>query len=127
MIINEYNHMVKVVILVEIVQLLKALADETRIRILNLLTNGELCVCDLEAGLDIQQSNASRHINKLKTAGIIVSKKKSPWVYYRYNEDIFLRYPFLTMIIKDEVSKSGVCQQDQMRLQKHKAHGNSCD
>ncbi len=51
---------------VEIVQLFKALADETRIRMLNLLKNGELCVCDIEEVLDIQQSNASRHLNKLK-------------------------------------------------------------
>jgi ArsR family transcriptional regulator, arsenate/arsenite/antimonite-responsive transcriptional repressor len=42
-----------------IVYIFKALADENRIRILNLLKNGELCVCDIEAVLGIKQSNAS--------------------------------------------------------------------
>ena len=72
-----YNHIL-VVMLAEIVYILKALADENRIRILNLLRNNELCVCDIEATLDIKQSNVSRHLNKLKMAGIIVSEKKIP-------------------------------------------------
>ena len=78
----------------DIVYILKALADENRIRILNLLRNGELCVCDIEAVLGIKQSNASRHLNRLKIAGIIVSEKKSQWVYYRLNDDIFSNFPF---------------------------------
>lgn len=59
----------------EIVYICKSLADENRIRILNLLKNEELCVCDIEAVLGIKQSNASRHLNKLKMAGIIASEK----------------------------------------------------
>ena len=111
----------------EIVNIFKALADETRIRMLNLLRYGELCVCDIEMVLDIQQSNASRHLNKLKLAGLIVSEKKSQWVYYQFNKDVFIEYPFLTMIINDEVSKISICQQDIVRLDQHKAQGNSCD
>lgn len=81
-----------------IVYIFKALADENRIRILNLLKNGELCVCDIEAVLSIKQSNASRHLNKLKMAEIIFSDKKSQWVYYWFNDTIFLKFPFLSMI-----------------------------
>ena len=111
----------------EIVNIFKALADETRIRMLNLLRYGELCVCDIEIVLDVQQSNASRHLNKLKLAGLIVSEKKSQWVYYQFNKDVLLEHPFLTMIINDEVSKISICQQDLVRLDQHKAKGNSCD
>lgn len=111
----------------EIVQLFKALSDETRIRILNLLKNGELCVCDIEKILNIQQSNASRHLNKLKWAGIIVSEKKSQWVYYRFNDDICLKYPFLFIIINDELRKISVCKQDLLHLTEHKASGFSCE
>lgn len=111
----------------EIVNIFKALADETRVRMLNLLRYGELCVCDIETVLDIQQSNASRHLNKLKTAGIIVSEKKSQWVYYRFNEEVFLRYPFLTAIINDELTKVSVCEDDSARLKKHKALGTNCE
>lgn len=110
----------------EIVQIFKALADETRIRMLNLLNYGELCVCDIEEVLGIQQSNASRHLNKLKLAGIIDSEKKAQWVYYRFNESIFLKFPFLINIIKDEIGKISVCKDDIALLKKLKASGSSC-
>lgn len=83
-----YTH-IQMVMFADIVYIFKALADENRIRILNLLKNGELCVCDIEAVLGIKQSNASRHLNRMKTAEIIVSEKKSQWVYYRLNDNIF--------------------------------------
>lgn len=110
-----------------IVQLFKALADETRIRILNLLENGELCVCDIEEVLDIQQSNASRHLNKLKLAGLIISAKKSQWVYYRLNNEIFIKYPFILEIINDELRKINICESDIERLTQHKASGSFCE
>jgi ArsR family transcriptional regulator len=90
-----YTH-IKVVMSLDIVSLFKALADENRIRILNLLRNGELCVCDIETVMGIKQSNTSRHLNKLKIADVIVSEKKSQWVYYRLNDAIFLKFPFLS-------------------------------
>ena len=100
-----YIH-IRVVISVDIVSIFKSLADENRIRILNLLRNGELCVCDIEAVLGVKQSNASRHLTKLKMAEIIVSEKKSQWVYYRLNNTIFSKFPFLLIIIEDEMGKS---------------------
>ncbi|MDD3364353.1 MAG: metalloregulator ArsR/SmtB family transcription factor [Syntrophomonas sp.] len=111
----------------EIIQLFKALADETRMRILNLLKNGELCVCDIEDVLDIQQSNASRHLNKLKVAGLIISAKKSQWVYYRVNDEIIIKYPFIIGIINDEFGKINICEDDIERLTQHKASGASCE
>lgn len=110
----------------DIVQVLKALADENRVRILNLLRTGELCVCDIETVLDLQQSNASRHLNKLKLAGIINSRKKSPWVYFRLNEETLVKFPFLTMIINDEIEKLPVCKDDLALLKKHKCTGTTC-
>ncbi len=115
------------VVSADIVQIFKALADENRIRILNLLRNGELCVCDIEAVLSIKQSNASRHLNRLKTAKIIIPKKKSQWVYYRLNDDIFLKYPFLSIIINNEIKKIGICKEDLSLLEKFQKSGRSCD
>lgn len=60
----------------ELVNVLKALSDETRLRIINLLMMKELCVCELEVLLGLNQSNASRHLNKLSSAGILKSYKK---------------------------------------------------
>ncbi len=108
-------------------QIFKALADENRLRILNLLRNGELCVCDIEAVLNIKQSNVSRHLNKLKTTTIIVSEKKSQWVYYRLNEEIFLKYPFLLIILNNEIGKISICEEDLSLLEKFKISGRSCE
>jgi len=62
--------------------LFKALSDENRLRILNLLFCKEMCVCELEGILSMTQSNVSRHLIKLKNADIVVSKKSSQWAYY---------------------------------------------
>ena len=111
----------------DLVYILKALADENRIRILNLLRNGELCVCDIEAVLGIKQSNTSRHLNRLKVADIIASEKKSQWVYYRLKNETFTKFPFISIIINDEVDKINICKKDSELLKKIKASGRCCD
>lgn len=121
-----YNH-ISVVMFADIVDILKALADENRIRILNLLRNDELCVCDIEDTLGIKQSNVSRHLNRLKVAGIIVSEKKSQWVHYRLKNETFVKFPFLSIIINEEIGKISVCKEDLELLKKIKANGRSCD
>jgi ArsR family transcriptional regulator len=63
-------------------RLFRALGDETRLRIVALLSHGELCVCHLEAALDLNQSNASRQLGILKAAGIVDSRREGTWVYY---------------------------------------------
>lgn len=61
----------------------KALADETRLRILALLSEGELCVCDMVAVLQLPQSTVSRHLSYLKNAGWVVDRRQGLWVHYR--------------------------------------------
>ncbi len=63
-------------------ELFKALADETRLRILNLLVQGELCVCDIMAVLDIGQSKASRHLACLRHVGLVNDRRNGVWMYY---------------------------------------------
>jgi ArsR family transcriptional regulator, arsenate/arsenite/antimonite-responsive transcriptional repressor len=115
------------VISADLVDILKALADESRLRILNLLRNGELCVCDIETVLGIKQSNTSRHLNRLKIAGIIDFQKKSQWVYYRLNYETFTNFPFLSVILNDELEKIDICKKDIELLEKIKASGRCCD
>jgi ArsR family transcriptional regulator len=67
-------------------RLFRALGDETRLRIVALLSHGELCVCHLEAALDLNQSTASRHLGILKAAGIVDSRREGTWVYYSITE-----------------------------------------
>ncbi|MBA3542104.1 MAG: winged helix-turn-helix transcriptional regulator [Deltaproteobacteria bacterium] len=63
-------------------RLFRALGDETRLRMVALLSHGELCVCHLEKALDVSQPNASRQLGILKAAGIVDSRRDGTWVYY---------------------------------------------
>lgn len=107
--------------------MMKALSDETRIRILNILRDGDLCVCEIEALLDINQSNASRHLNKLTNAKILDYYKVAKYVYYKINEDILLEFPFLKEVIKEEAIKLRQCKEDYARLKKYKSCNLGCE
>lgn len=64
-------------------RLFRALADGTRLRILGLLTAGEVCVCDIHETLGIPQAKASRHLAYLRRAGLVATRKEGLWVHYR--------------------------------------------
>jgi ArsR family transcriptional regulator len=66
----------------DILNIIKSLSDETRLRIINLLYEKELCVCDIMEVLQIPQTKASRHLSYLKNAGIVTDRKQAQWVYY---------------------------------------------
>lgn len=63
--------------------LFKGLADPTRIRIVNLLAAGELCVCDLVGLLDLPQPMVSRHLAYLRHAGLVTVRREPRYAYYR--------------------------------------------
>ena len=65
------------------IEIMKALADESRLRIVHLLLQGQLCVCELEYVLQMSQTNVSRHLAKLKNAGIVQSFKQAQWINYK--------------------------------------------
>ena len=61
----------------------KALGDETRLRIVALLSHGELCVCHLQEALGLSQPSVSRHLATLRAAGLVGDRRDRKWVYYR--------------------------------------------
>jgi ArsR family transcriptional regulator len=61
----------------------KALADETRVRILMALRGGELCVCQITELFGLAPSTMSKHLSILHQAGLVESRKADRWVYYR--------------------------------------------
>src|SRR4051794_21557847 len=67
----------------EMEALFKALADETRLRILGLLLTGEVCVCDIHESLKIPQSKASRHLAYLRRSGLVDTRRSGLWIHYR--------------------------------------------
>jgi ArsR family transcriptional regulator len=107
-------------------RLFKALADETRVRIIALLTHGELCVCHLEAALGLSQPTASRHLSLLRTSGLVTSKRVGTWVYYRLadqDEDACRRVlaAIRTLAAQDTLRR------DLARLRKTTGPGSNCD
>ncbi|MDH4223684.1 MAG: metalloregulator ArsR/SmtB family transcription factor, partial [candidate division Zixibacteria bacterium] len=64
------------------INVIKALGDETRLRILKLLMNRELCVCELEAALNLPQSKISRHLMVLRSNGLVNDRRKGQWIFY---------------------------------------------
>jgi len=60
----------------------RALGDETRLKILELLSEGEQCVCDLTDALEAGQSLMSHHLKTLKEVGLLRDRRQGRWVYY---------------------------------------------
>ncbi|MGI6537037.1 MAG: ArsR/SmtB family transcription factor [Caldicoprobacterales bacterium] len=111
----------------DLIEIFKALGDENRIRILNLLMRQELCVCEIETLLDMTQSNASRHLNKLKTSGIITSEKKSQWVYYRVDNNFIEKNNLLYKFLKSKMDGNMQWIKDVERLKKYKNSNFTCE
>jgi ArsR family transcriptional regulator, arsenate/arsenite/antimonite-responsive transcriptional repressor len=78
----------------KLVQCLRALSEEVRLRIIMLLTQGELCVCDIMEILDEPQSKVSRHLSYLRNSGLINSRRVGVWMHYSLAE------------LKDEMSRA---------------------
>jgi ArsR family transcriptional regulator len=66
-----------------------ALADETRLRLLEQLRDGEQCVCELTEALEMGQSRLSFHLKTLKDAGVVTDRREGRWVYYALNPEAF--------------------------------------
>jgi ArsR family transcriptional regulator, arsenate/arsenite/antimonite-responsive transcriptional repressor len=66
--------------------LFKALADRTRLRLINLIGEDEICVCFLVEVLKTNQPKISRHLAYLRRAGIVISRREGKWMHYRITE-----------------------------------------
>ncbi len=105
---------------------LKALSDETRLRIVSLLYVKELCVCDIMETLKITQTKASRHLTYLKNAGMVSDRKHAQWVYYSIvrSEDM----KFIDSLVFDNLRKLDVFNEDLSHLNEWLEKKNvSCD
>lgn len=111
----------------ELVRILKALADENRIRILNILRNSDLCVGEIEHILGMTQSNVSRHLNRLASLNIIIYEKKAQWVYYKINENKIKQYSFIKKLLDVEMGKIELCKKDTEKLQCYNKSGMTCE
>lgn len=74
---------------VEYVPKLKALADETRLKIIDMLSCGELCACKILEYLDITQPTLSYHMRILCDSGLVEGRRDGPWMRYSLNSEMF--------------------------------------
>jgi ArsR family transcriptional regulator len=99
----------------ELSTIFKALSDETRLRIIKLLEQGELCVCDITAALDMVQPKVSFHLSALKEAGLIKDRKQGKWIHYSLDDkDLFRRMLILSAC---ERMQDGAIAADRKRLE----------
>ena len=98
-------------------QLFKALSDETRLRILALLSAGELCVCDLVAILALPQSTVSRHLAYLRNAGLVADRRQGVWMYYQFAQPTGPLHQDLLDLLQHRLIEIPQARQDTLALQ----------
>ena len=104
----------------DMTELFKTLGDENRLRIINLLDHAELCVCEIEVLLQVTQSNASRHLKKLKSTGIISSSKAAQWVHYRVSHEFKSEDELVYKYLVNKFKTKDLFQKDLLRYKKYK-------
>ncbi|MDD5678504.1 MAG: metalloregulator ArsR/SmtB family transcription factor [Kiritimatiellae bacterium] len=96
----------------EVMDVLKALADENRVRLLFALRGGELCVCQLVALLNLAPSTVSKHLTILRSARLVESRKDGRWMYYHLSTEF--RAPsagkLLALLFKDMAKTSRIAE-----------------
>ena len=109
----------------ETAELMKALSDETRLRIVSLLQGRELCVCDLGEALALGQAKISRHLAVLRAAGLVEDERRAQWMYYRLAEGWWM--PVLDSLFRERVQTTETGSADEHRLEAWLAQkGNRC-
>ncbi|MCD6359062.1 MAG: winged helix-turn-helix transcriptional regulator [Dehalococcoidia bacterium] len=111
----------------DVVRAFKALSDETRIRILNILMEKECCVCEVMQALDISQTRASRNLSTLYNAGFLKLRKDGLWSLYSLNKEGTEDYlPDIVRAVTKALEGNSVAKLDREQLRKTERVGPSC-
>ncbi len=111
----------------EMVKTMKALSDETRLRILNLLLERECCVCEVMQALEISQTRASRNLSILHDAGFLKLRKDGLWSLYSIDkEEMNPYYANLIEAVREGLVGNDLVVQDKKRLKSAKRVGPGC-
>lgn len=111
----------------DLIKATKALSDETRLRILNVLLERECCVCEVMQALDISQSRASRNLGILQDAGFLTAKRDGTWIIYSVDWQTANHYAAsLAKLFKSSPAGDKVTLHDRERLKKAERVGPSC-
>ena len=101
----------------DLIKAMKALSDETRLRILKVLLERDCCVCEVMQALDISQSRASRNLGILQGAGFLKVRRDGVWIVYSVDWQTANRYATsLAKLLRDSPISNEVLAQDKERL-----------
>lgn len=90
-----------------LVETFKALSDESRLKIINILRTSEMPVSEISLQLGLSQAAVSYHLQALKYVGIVLDSRKGKWIYYGLNLDVLIYLAtFLQGFKKGNVSSS---------------------
>ena len=110
-----------------LIKAFKALSDETRLRILNLLLERECCVCEVMQVLDISESRASRNLSFLYDAGFLKLRRQGLWALYSIDrEGLQPQHTYLLEAVKKALQTNETAMVDKQRLQQAQRVGPSC-
>jgi ArsR family transcriptional regulator len=101
----------------DLTQVYSALADATRLRILSLLSEDEICVCHIHASLDVPQPTASRHLAYLRKSGLVEARRDGIWMHYRLAK---IENPVVAAVVKTALhalTHTSISAKDEKRLQ----------
>jgi ArsR family transcriptional regulator len=105
----------------------KALSDETRLRILNLLLERECCVCEVMQALEISQTRASRNLSALYDAGFLKLRKDGLWSLYSIDRDTTGEYfSDILQAVEKALDANEMVARDRERLNKAERVGPGC-
>ncbi|MFC1935548.1 ArsR/SmtB family transcription factor [Chloroflexota bacterium] len=111
----------------ELVKAFKALSDETRLRILNLLLERECCVCEVMQALDISQTRASRNLSALYDAGFLKLRKDGLWSLYSVDKkEMQKHFSELVEAVRKGLEGNEVIALDREHLRKAERVGPGC-
>lgn len=111
----------------DLVKAMKALSDETRLRILNLLLERECCVCEVMQALDISPTRASRNLSALYDAGFLKLRKDGLWSLYSIDQEGMKEYfSDLVEAVRKALEGNEVAALDRERLKKAERVGPGC-
>jgi ArsR family transcriptional regulator, arsenate/arsenite/antimonite-responsive transcriptional repressor len=111
----------------DLIRTMKALSDETRLRMMSILLERECCVCEVMQALDISQTRASRNLGILQKAGFLKTRRESTWIVYSVEKDTAKPYiNSLAQLLQELSVSSDILKKDKENLKRAKRIGPGC-
>lgn len=110
----------------KLIDFFKILSDETRLRILALLSMEEMCVCEICGVLELSQPKVSKHLSKMRDKGFVETEKKEQFVFYKLN----LENETIRNIVEDinkDVDNYDILKEDRGKLQQKEEYLKDCN